>query len=61
MSVEKNASLAFVARLLAEDALEVVIDRTVPLADIVAAHQYVESGRKRGTSSSSLMLRYFRI
>jgi NADPH2:quinone reductase len=37
-----------VAGLLADDALEVVIDRTVPLADIVAAHQYVESGRKRG-------------
>ena len=28
--------------------LEVVIDRAVPLADIVAAHEYVESGRKRG-------------
>ena len=33
MSVEKNASLAFVAGLLADDALEVVIDRVLPLDD----------------------------
>jgi NADPH2:quinone reductase len=48
MSVEKNAALAFVAGLLADDALEVVISRVHPLAEIVAAHEYVESGRKVG-------------
>lgn len=48
MSVEKNASLAFVAGLLADDALEVVISQEHPLDEIVAAHEYVESGRKVG-------------
>lgn len=48
MSVEKNASLAFVAGLLAEDALAVVIDRVLPLGEVVSAHEHVESGRKVG-------------
>jgi NADPH2:quinone reductase len=48
MSVQKNAALTFVAGLLADDALEVVICRVHDLAEIVEAHEYVESGRKVG-------------
>jgi NADPH:quinone reductase-like Zn-dependent oxidoreductase len=33
----------------AEGAIRPVIDRTYPLDDIVEAHRYVDSGRKRGS------------
>ncbi|KQZ83311.1 Zn-dependent oxidoreductase [Microbacterium sp. Root166] len=35
--------------LAAEGAVRPVIDRTFPLDDIVAAHRYVDTGRKRGS------------
>ncbi len=48
MSVQKRAALATVSQLVACGALRPVIDRRYLLKDIVAAHRYVESGRKRG-------------
>ncbi|MET0419193.1 MAG: NAD(P)-dependent alcohol dehydrogenase [Actinoplanes sp.] len=48
MSVRKHDALAALRRLLAEERLQVVIDRTCPLADIVEAHRYVDGGRKVG-------------
>lgn len=48
MSVRKHAALAALRELLAEQRIRVVIDRTYPLAEIVEAHRYVDSGRKVG-------------
>ena len=48
MSVEKNDELAFVKRLIEAGELQIVIDRTYALDDLVEAHRYVETGRKRG-------------
>lgn len=48
MSVEKRAALTTVSELVSAGALRAVIDRRYPLEEIVQAHRYVESGRKRG-------------
>lgn len=41
--------LAFLVQLAESGRLHAVIDRTYDLADIVKAHRYVETGRKRGS------------
>jgi NADPH:quinone reductase-like Zn-dependent oxidoreductase len=41
--------LLFLATLAESGALKAVIDRTYPLARIVDAHSYVDTGRKRGS------------
>ncbi len=43
-----RADLALVAQWAARGAFTPVIDRTYPLAEIVAAHSYVDTGHKRG-------------
>lgn len=48
MSVEKREALGVVRDLVAHGALRPIIDRTWRLGDIVEAHRYVESGRKKG-------------
>lgn len=48
MSVRKHAALAELRELLAGDRLRIVIDRSYPLAGIVEAHRYVDSGHKVG-------------
>jgi NADPH:quinone reductase-like Zn-dependent oxidoreductase len=48
MSVEKRQALVVVSNLVARRALRPVIDRRYPLEDIVEAHRYVETRRKRG-------------
>ncbi len=48
MSVRKNAALARVRELVDAGELAVVIDRTYPIEDIVAAHRYVDTGHKVG-------------
>jgi NADPH:quinone reductase-like Zn-dependent oxidoreductase len=48
MSVRKHAALAVLRDLLGEDRLEVVIDRVYPMAEIVEAHRYVDTGHKVG-------------
>ena len=40
--------LAEILALVAEERFAPVIDRTYPLTDLVEAHQYMETGRKRG-------------
>lgn len=40
--------LVYLQSLVAEGKLKPVIDKTYSLEDVVAAHQYVETGRKRG-------------
>lgn len=40
--------LAEVLALMAKNQFSPVMDRTYPLADLVEAHRYVETGRKRG-------------
>jgi NADPH2:quinone reductase len=48
MSVRKHAALAELRDLLGRDALRVVVDRSYPLAEVAAAHRYVDSGHKVG-------------
>jgi NADPH2:quinone reductase len=48
MSVRKYAALAELRELIGQDRLRIVIDRSYPLADIVEAHGYVDSGHKVG-------------
>ncbi|MFD4672202.1 NAD(P)-dependent alcohol dehydrogenase [Lentzea sp. NPDC058450] len=48
MSVNKRAALPFISSLLESGELRVIVDRTYPLADIAAAHRYVDAGHKRG-------------
>lgn len=48
MSVEKREALLKVARLLAEGQLDVHIDRTYPLEQLVDAHRHVDTGHKVG-------------
>ncbi|PXW72803.1 NADPH:quinone reductase-like Zn-dependent oxidoreductase [Loktanella sp. PT4BL] len=43
-----RAELAEILALMAKNAFAPVMDRTYPLADLVEAHRYVETGRKRG-------------
>jgi NADPH:quinone reductase-like Zn-dependent oxidoreductase len=45
---EDPATMAALLDLVASGELEVVIDRTVPLDEIVEAHRVVDSGRKVG-------------
>ena len=48
MSVQKTEALNFIKRLLEENKLKPVIDRTYPLEEIREAHRYVEDGHKVG-------------
>ncbi|MGI5504186.1 NAD(P)-dependent alcohol dehydrogenase [Lentzea sp. CA-135723] len=48
MSVNKRAALPFISSLLESGELRVIVDRTYPLAEIAAAHRYVDAGHKRG-------------
>jgi NADPH:quinone reductase-like Zn-dependent oxidoreductase len=48
MSVRKHAALAALRELLGEDRLQIVIDRTYPMTEIVEAHRHVDTGRKVG-------------
>ncbi|MET9228587.1 NAD(P)-dependent alcohol dehydrogenase [Lentzea sp. NPDC003310] len=48
MSVNKRATLPLISSLLESGELRVVVDRVYPLADIAAAHRYVDAGHKRG-------------
>jgi NADPH:quinone reductase-like Zn-dependent oxidoreductase len=48
LSVEKREGLRFVRDLVERGALRPVIDRRYPLDEIVEAHRYVDTGRKRG-------------
>jgi NADPH:quinone reductase-like Zn-dependent oxidoreductase len=45
---ERQENLVFLKDLLEAGEIWPVIDRTYPLEEIVAAHRYVETGRKRG-------------
>lgn len=46
---ERTDELAYVQNLAASGTFTPVIDREYPIEQIVDAHRYVESGRKRGT------------
>jgi NADPH:quinone reductase-like Zn-dependent oxidoreductase len=48
MSVDKSDALPYLRSLIEADGLRIVIDRQYDLGDIVEAHRYVDSGRKRG-------------
>jgi NADPH2:quinone reductase len=48
MSVDKRAALPLLAQLVDAGELRIVIDRRYTLDEIVAAHRYVDTGRKRG-------------
>jgi NADPH:quinone reductase-like Zn-dependent oxidoreductase len=48
MSVRKHTALAALREMLSEDRLQIVIDRSYPMAEIVEAHRHVDSGHKTG-------------
>jgi NADPH:quinone reductase-like Zn-dependent oxidoreductase len=48
MSVDKSGALPFLRSLIEAGQLRIVIDRCYPMEEIVEAHRYVDSGRKRG-------------
>lgn len=48
MSVDKNEALPLLKELIEADLLRIVIDRRYALDEIVDAHRYVDTGRKRG-------------
>ncbi|WP_430815605.1 NAD(P)-dependent alcohol dehydrogenase [Carboxylicivirga sp. RSCT41] len=45
---EKEQDLNLLKNLMEEEIIKPVIDRSYPLSDIVEAHRYVDTGRKRG-------------
>jgi NADPH:quinone reductase-like Zn-dependent oxidoreductase len=49
------SDVAFATRLYSEGGLKPVIDRTFQLDEIVAAHRYVDTGRKRGSVVLQIM------
>ncbi len=49
MSVEKVAGLQFIKGLVEEGKLKPVMDRRYPMEQIREAHQYVDTGHKRGS------------
>ncbi|WP_172253252.1 NAD(P)-dependent alcohol dehydrogenase [Saccharibacillus deserti] len=54
LSKMEEADLLFVKGLLEENKLKPVIDRTYRLEDIVEAHRYVDTGRKKGNVALTL-------
>jgi NADPH:quinone reductase-like Zn-dependent oxidoreductase len=48
MSIDKSEALPFLRSLIEAGQLRIVIDRVYPIDEIVEAHRYVDTGRKRG-------------
>jgi NADPH:quinone reductase-like Zn-dependent oxidoreductase len=48
MSVDKREALTYLRDRIEVGQLRVVIDQQYPLEQIVEAHRYVDTGRKRG-------------
>ena len=44
----KHAALAALRDLLSQERLQIIIDRTYPMSEIVEAHRYVDGGHKAG-------------
>ncbi|GAB4508292.1 MAG: NAD(P)-dependent alcohol dehydrogenase [Anaerolineae bacterium] len=49
VSSERHEDLAYLKDLLEAGQIKPVVDRCYPLADMVEAHRYVDTGRKRGS------------
>ncbi len=48
MSVDKREALSYLRGLIEAGELRIVLDRDYPMDQIVEAHRYVDTGRKRG-------------
>ena len=45
---ESTAQLAFLRKLFEAEKYKAVIDKVYPMEEVVAAHTYVDTGRKKG-------------
>jgi len=48
VAAEKKEYLEFLRKLFENNEYDAVIDKVFPLAEVVAAHRYVDTGRKKG-------------
>nr|WP_275414943.1 zinc-binding dehydrogenase [Actinoplanes italicus] len=48
MSVRKHKALSELRVRLEKGDLRVIVDRTCPIAELVEAHRYVDTGRRTG-------------
>ena len=45
---ENHKDLDYLAQLMQEDQIRTIIDKVIPMEEIVSAHEYVEAGYKKG-------------
>ena len=55
MDCEKQENLEFIKTMIEEGRLKTIVDKVYPITEIVEAHRYVDTGRKKGNVIISLV------